>query len=57
MDGLTFSCSSFLLEQVKDQIWKHNCNVIVFYKKPFKKFKWINTFINIALIFYEYCDV
>ncbi len=23
-DGLTFSCSSFLLEQVKDEIWKHN---------------------------------
>jgi hypothetical protein len=21
-DGLTFSCSSFLLEQVKDEIWK-----------------------------------
>ena len=23
-DGLTFSCSFFLLEQVKDEIWKHN---------------------------------
>jgi hypothetical protein len=24
-DGLTFSSSLFLLEDVKDEIWKHNC--------------------------------